>query len=86
MVLDHATDDGAGRNEHGMTRRYTQAQLLGFKAPVMGTWERLLEPAAASVDLPPIKDLKRELVRRRAEQRGVDLDKDRERLRRLRAA
>ncbi len=80
-VLDHADDAAGLRQADGTTRRYTEAEMLGFKRPVMEAWARLLEPAAAAAVLLPRDELKAELVRRRAEQRGVDREKDRERLR-----
>jgi len=80
-ILDHGDEAETVRKSNGMTRRYTEAELLGFKRPVMAAWERLLEPAAAAAVLLPRDKLKAELVKQRAEQRGVDLEKDRARLR-----
>ena len=80
-ILDHANDRESVRQSDGSTRRYTEAEMLVFKRPVMEAWERLLEQAAtASVLLPP-DEFKAQLVRRRAEQRGVDVEADRARLR-----
>ena len=78
-VLDHADDEVGVRKTNGTTRRYTEAEMLAFKRPVMEAWERLLEPAAASAVLLPREELKAELVRRRAEQRGVNRDAKRAR-------
>lgn len=80
-ILDHGNEAEVVRQSNGMTRRYTEAELLGFKRPVMEAWERFLEPAAQAAVLPPRDELKAELVRLRAEQRGVDSDADRKRLR-----
>ena len=60
---------------------WNDQRLGGFKRPVMEAWARLLEPAAQAAALLPRDELKAELVRRRAEQRGVDLEADRWRLR-----
>ena len=78
-VLDHADDEVGVRKTNGTTRRYTEAEMLAFKRPVMEAWERLLEPAAAAAVLLPREELKAELVRRRAKQRGVDGDAKRAR-------
>jgi integrase len=80
-ILDHGNESETVRQANGMTRRYTEAELLEFKRPVMEAWERFLEPAAQAAVLPPREELKAELVRLRAEQRGVDLEADRKRLR-----
>ncbi|WP_311274016.1 hypothetical protein [Methylobacterium sp. WCS2018Hpa-22] len=79
-VLDHADTDEGVRQANGMTRRYTEAEMLGFKRPVMEAWARLLEPVASAAVLLPRDELKEELVRRRAEQRGVDRDAEKVRL------
>lgn len=84
-ILDHSDETETVRQANGMTRRYTEAELLGFKKPVMEAWERFLEPAAQAAVLLPRDELKAELVRRRAEQRGVDPEADKARLRRVAA-
>ncbi|KQP32946.1 hypothetical protein ASF27_17050 [Methylobacterium sp. Leaf102] len=84
-VLDHADDEVGVRKTNGTTRRYTEAEMLGFKRPVMEAWERLLEPAAAAAVLLPREELKAELVRRRAKQRGVKPETERARLKRMNA-
>ncbi|MCJ2061596.1 integrase family protein [Methylobacterium sp. J-088] len=80
-ILDHGDEAETVRQSNGTTRRYTEAELLGFKRPVMEAWERFLEPAAVAAVLLPREELKAELVKRRAEQRGVDLEKEYARLR-----
>lgn len=84
-ILDHADDSAGIRQADGTTRRYTEAEMLGFKRPVMEAWERLLEPAAAAAVLLPRDELKAELVRRRAEQRGVDREAESARLKAVNA-
>lgn len=84
-VLDHSDDNESVRQSDGTTRRYTEAEMLGFKRPVMEAWERLLDPAADAAILLPREQLKEELVRRRAEQRGVDREAERGRLKKVNA-
>ncbi len=82
-VLDHADDQVGVRQTDGTTRRYTEAEMLGFKRPVMEAWERLLEPAAAAAVLLPREELKAELICLRAKQRGVDRETERARLKKV---
>lgn len=81
-VMDHMSlGSVTTRDENGTTRRYTEAEALAFNAPVMETWERLLEPAAQTAALPPLAELKAEIVRLRNERRGVSAAQEKARLR-----
>ncbi|MGU3420752.1 tyrosine-type recombinase/integrase [Methylobacterium sp. D54C] len=80
-ILDHATAGSeTTHDEHRMTRRYTEAELLSFKRPVMSTWAELLEPAVQAADLLPLEELKAEIVRLRDLQRGVSTEGEKARM------
>lgn len=86
-VMDHMSlGSVTTRDENGTTRRYTEAEMLGFKGPVMETWEGLLEPAARAAILPPLPELKAQIVRLRNEGRGVDAAKEKVRLKAVNGA
>lgn len=85
-ILDHASKGSdSTQDENRMTRRYTEADLLVFKQPVMARWEELLKPAVAGAVLLPPKELKAELVRLRALRKGVDLQKEKVRMKGINA-
>jgi len=80
-VLDHLSlGSVTTRDENGMTRRYTDAQMLAFKTPVMEAWQRLLEPAVQSATLPPLLELRAEIARLRNERRGINKPREKARL------
>ncbi|WP_313899155.1 integrase family protein [Methylobacterium sp. J-090] len=85
-ILDHASKGSdSTQDENRMTRRYTEADLLVFKQPVMARWEELLKPAAAAAVLLPPRELKAELVRLRALRKGTDLEKEKVRIKGINA-
>lgn len=86
-VMDHLSlGSVTTRDENGSTRRYTEAEMLSFKAPVMETWEILLEPAARAAVLLPLPELKAEIARLRDERRGIDPAKEKVRLKAVNAS
>lgn len=86
-VMDHMSlGSVTTRDENGTTRRYTEAEMLTFKAPVMETWEGLLEPATRAAALPPLTELKAQIVRLRNERRGVSAAKEKARMKVVNAA
>ncbi len=86
-VMDHLSlGSVTTRDENGMTRRYTEAEMLGFKMPVMETWETLLEPAAREAKLQPLSEIKAEIVQLRDEQRGISRATEKARLKVVNAA
>jgi len=86
-VMDHLSLGSVStRDENGMTRHYTEAEMLGFKAPVMETWEAMLEPATRRSTLPPLPVLKAGIVALRNEKRGISMEAEAARLKVANAA